>query len=444
MPLELERLELDHPDLQLNGAPLQARAAQASRTEAPRLQRLWQYYRNPMTAGDAQRPYRQAQEWGLPARITGANASSDVARKEVVIENDIGWRVDAMVELRNDSGQPVKRPPKPAIPVEKPPTPKRPRPYRVKALRSKAALPANIAVSQGRAGMTVGQRFDGFLANIKITDKQHSDGRTAHQGVRRNLNYAYHGWSSETANSMLTGSWGKDTEVRPTRDIDVLFILPDSMKTRFTSGNKQSQILQHVKNTLLNSYPQTDIRGDGPVVKVPLTAYEIEVVPAFKRYDNKYDICLTNNGGSYKAFDPLAEIANVSASSAITNGNTRPLVRMLKKWQTNCTVPMKSFWLELLAVEFLSTYEHKDKSTTWYDWMVRDFFKWLATKGNSSWNFLTVPGTYESMSIGNAWASKAQTARDRAIKATENEANNYPCTASEEWQKIFGNDVPSC
>jgi hypothetical protein len=83
--------------------------------ERPRYRRLWAYCRNPMRVasplcvGDGNdRPYRQAQEWGLPARITGARSSSsdvfagerldDVARKEVVIENDIGWRVETLVD----------------------------------------------------------------------------------------------------------------------------------------------------------------------------------------------------------------------------------------------------------------------------------------------------------------------------------------------------------
>lgn len=82
----------------------------------PRLTRLWTYYRNPMRVcgsrgSDGQgsdRPYRQGQEWGMPSRITGVRSGSEVsiagqavdgvARKEVVVENDIGWRVDTMVE----------------------------------------------------------------------------------------------------------------------------------------------------------------------------------------------------------------------------------------------------------------------------------------------------------------------------------------------------------
>lgn len=77
--------------------------------------RLWDYFRNPMSpaAGAAaeslnanSRPYFQVQEIGLPARITGINRLSiggeqvtNISRKEVVIENDIAWRVHTMVEF---------------------------------------------------------------------------------------------------------------------------------------------------------------------------------------------------------------------------------------------------------------------------------------------------------------------------------------------------------
>src|SRR5436190_11772615 len=83
-------------------------------SDGARFRRLWGYYRNPMRAcgvpneeQGSERPCRQAQESGLPSRITGVRAGLEifsgspveqVARKEVVIENDIGWRVDTIVD----------------------------------------------------------------------------------------------------------------------------------------------------------------------------------------------------------------------------------------------------------------------------------------------------------------------------------------------------------
>ncbi|HUT47547.1 MAG TPA: phage portal protein [Sedimentisphaerales bacterium] len=83
--------------------------------------RLWDYYANPKveTTGtgaadrkvnESGRCYVQAQEYGLPARITGlmhtgqagifgAKPVNQVQRKEVVIENDIAWRVNAAVDF---------------------------------------------------------------------------------------------------------------------------------------------------------------------------------------------------------------------------------------------------------------------------------------------------------------------------------------------------------
>jgi hypothetical protein len=83
--------------------------------------RLWDYYSNPMVEAMGGRPhdrkvsgsgrcYVQAQEYGLPPRITGlvhlphggpfnAKALNDIQRKEVVVENDIGWRINAAVDF---------------------------------------------------------------------------------------------------------------------------------------------------------------------------------------------------------------------------------------------------------------------------------------------------------------------------------------------------------
>jgi len=84
----------------------------------PRFERLWNYYRNPLRPvgqgpSDASgRWYRMAQEDSLPARLTGRTEPGspitddrNQARREVVIENDIAWRIHALVDFM--FGKPV-------------------------------------------------------------------------------------------------------------------------------------------------------------------------------------------------------------------------------------------------------------------------------------------------------------------------------------------------
>jgi hypothetical protein len=289
--------------------------------------------------------------------------------------------------------------------------------------------------------MTVAARFSAFLENIKLTSAQVTDGETKHKNVRNCLNTHYYSSSSETANSLLVGSWGKSTRVRPPRDIDVLFELPFEVYNRYQqrTGNRQSQLLQEVRDVVLKRFTNTEIKGDGPAVVIPFQSFKVELVPAVKLTNDKYWICITKNGGSYKTFDPWNEIEYVKKSDERSKGNTRALIRMAKTWQSYCSVPVKSFYLELLAVNFLAQWSNFDKSTTYYDWMVRDYFAYIKDK---DWTNLFVPGTGEQMLLDGTWKSRAQSAHDRAVKACENDANGFHHVAGEEWQIIFGTDIP--
>src|SRR5688572_20448883 len=107
--------------------------------------------------------------------------------------------------------------------------------------------------SEGKSmGMHVSERFNTFLNNLTLTDAQIEDGATKHKGVRSCLNSHYYNSTSELNNSFLVGSWGKLTRIRPPRDIDVMFILPNSVYQRYLLfiGNRQSAILQEVKGVL--------------------------------------------------------------------------------------------------------------------------------------------------------------------------------------------------
>jgi len=196
--------------------------------------------------------------------------------------------------------------------------------------------------------VAVRQRFEQFHADLALTPTQFRDGMTKRIGVARFLNRHYYGSNSGTDNSFFIGSWAKDTAIRPPRDVDLYFLLPAAVHTRFEGylWNWQSALLQEVKGVLADTYPDTDISGDGQVVLVRFGTYSVEVVPTFRLTNGRYWICDTHEGGRYKQSDPWAEVRYIDAVDKANNGNLRPLIRMLKAWQYFCLVPIKS----LLAV----------------------------------------------------------------------------------------------
>jgi hypothetical protein len=315
-------------------------------------------------------------------------------------------------------------------------------PIRIPQLLTLAGLAASPAPNSTLLRwIAVRPRFEQFNQELALTARQEIDACTKWGGVVNSLNRHYYGTYSRTDNSFLIGSWAKGTAGRPPRDVDLYFVLPYEVYQRFQNyvWNRQSALLQEMKEVLSVTYPETDMTADGQIVLVRFDSYNVEVVPAFALTNGRYWICDTNNGGRYKETAPPAERDHIETSDQATNRNLRAFIRMCKAWQETCAVPIKSFHLELIAAEFLLQSPWRMYDFFWFDWIARDFFLYLYTKANS---WLRVPGTGEMMHLGNEWQSRAESAFKLALKACAFEWENRVEQAGEEWQKIFGFQIP--
>lgn len=306
-----------------------------------------------------------------------------------------------------------------------------------------AAAPNLLPVPSYKPWVAVRPRFTQFNANLSLTLSQTLDGYCKYTGVVDCLNRHYYNVASDTDHSLFVGSWGKQTAIRPPRDVDVYFVLPEAVYYRFQSraGNIQSALLQEVKGVLANTYSRTEMSGDGQIVLVEFESYNVEVVPVFHLTNGRFWICDTKNGGRFKETDPFAEIAYINAVDEATNTNLRPLIRMLKAWQNWCNVPIKSFQMELVAAQFLAQCPWRIYDYFFFDWILRDFFAYLYGLANT---FVVVPGTCEWVFLGDDWQSRTLTAYQRACRACGSERDNQVAAAGDEWQKIFGFQIPRC
>jgi len=280
--------------------------------------------------------------------------------------------------------------------------------------------------------------FQKFLSELELSAANRIDGEAKAERVAKSLFADYYPGPFDRSCYSIVGSYAKGTAAKPRSDIDMIFVLPDHEFYRFNnlSGNKQSQFLQEIKYSLLETFPQTDIRGDGPVVKVPFATYEFEVCPVFRLTDGTFLNAHTKDGGHWGNTHPVAEINWLKSVDARSFDKATELVKMLKAWKRECNVEVRSICLETLAIIFVDQWPHREQPTLyWHDWMVRDFFAWAY---QYSMDGRVKPAGINEWIPAGEWQGKCLSAYGRAVKACNHEHADEGTLAIDEWQKIFG------
>ena len=138
---------------------------------------------------------------------------------------------------------------------------------------------------------------------------------TRYKRITKAINIEFWNTNSEIAHSRYVGSYGRGTAVS-TSDLDVFMELPNNEYDHFTSltGNGQSRLLQAVKDSILETYPTTDVKGDGQVVIVKFSdGMKFEILPTFRKidwfgnWDGTYKYPDTHMGGNWMTTNPKAE-----------------------------------------------------------------------------------------------------------------------------------------
>lgn len=290
--------------------------------------------------------------------------------------------------------------------------------------------------------MYVSDRFERLDANLQLTPRQLQDGFGAAGSVIKCLYKHYYDGTSARAVADLIGSWGKGLQVRPPRDVDLLFLIPVDIYHRLEqrTTNKQTGLLQEARNILLRRFPNTEVHSDEQAVVVPFERTNVEVIPAFSLQNGRFFIPDARFGGRYIVSDLRAELEALNQSDLRNKGVTRRLIRMIKQWQRVCNVPLKSYLVERLVIEFLDQWYDDFRTFYWFDWMIRDFFDFIISRANGH---VVMPGTLELRPLGDKWRTRAQTAFRNARQACDYERNKENMLAGLAWSDIFGREIPT-
>jgi hypothetical protein len=201
-------------------------------------------------------------------------------------------------------------------------------------------------------------------------------------------------------------------------------------------------LLQAVKNSIKNRYHATDISGDGQVVVVSFSdGRRFEVVPAFENTNSSFTYPDSNGGGKWKITNPRPEIASIKNNNILTKGNLVNLCRMTRAWKKYWDVPIGGLLIDTLACKFLINWTDKEKSYVYYDWMVRDFFEYLANQNPQQEYWLAV-GSNQFIWRKGLFEYKAKVCLNLSLEAIEYECKQKNWSDNKKWREIYGTAFP--
>jgi hypothetical protein len=267
----------------------------------------------------------------------------------------------------------------------------------------------------------IDQHFEKYIDKISLSSIQNEDALIKYDGVCRSIYKEFYDSQYNERAKFLFGSYKKRTVIsNEEKDVDVIFKIPKE-KFEIYQGqeNGPSNLLTKIKTTLQVTYPATDrIKNWTKVVLVDFQSFKVEVLPALEQENGKFTIPNTGEGQDWICdFDPKKDIDDFNNSNNTTNGLTRNLIKLAKKWKLDKTnVGIKTYLLDRYVIDFL-----KDYTFISYPLLLLNFFEYLHKM------------LYQTFS---------ETAMLQSKKAVEYIKNNNLEKASDEYKKIFGQSFP--
>ncbi len=294
--------------------------------------------------------------------------------------------------------------------------------------------------------MTVSEAFTKFRSNLEPTKTERSDASRRQKTIRSQVEDGM-----GIADSFLTGSYARNTAVRPLKDVDIMMVFDDTERG-YLRQHPQT-VLDKVCEVLEPHYPGR-VRAQARSVTVEFgirvvndisdRVVAVDVVPAFSEGAH-YRIPDTHSG-SWTRTNPKIHQKLATQSNLQLNGHWVPLVKMVKKANSHTgqtrsdDKPIKpNFLLEVMA--------HSLIIPPWtgpYPLEIRAFFASAADLIDNRWPDPArlgpdvthrLHGSPSLLYEAKEWLASTVAACDLALRQAR---NNQIGAALNIWQQMFG------
>lgn len=281
-----------------------------------------------------------------------------------------------------------------------------------------------------------GEIFEGLLANLSV---ENADVIAARRDeITKVLNSEFRGLEGSTSNRLMVGSYGRWTAIRGISDLDLLYILPVSLRGTYEKDGGPSSVLSRARKAIERRYPNTSLNADRLVVVVQFTNFKIEVQTVFENSDDSFSYPDTYSD-SWKITKPRAEIEETSAEDERSKRNLRRLCKLARAWKNKHGVAMGGLLIDTLAYNFMRSHtKYRSATPGMYGEMARDFFLYLSQEEDHE--FYAALGSRQRVRVRKRFQRRAKNAYVLAVAAIDADGN---ANAYKKWRAVFGKAVPA-
>jgi hypothetical protein len=291
--------------------------------------------------------------------------------------------------------------------------------------------------------LTPDEAFRKFRRRLETTPTEDNSASNRQKRIRKQVEDA---GTLTVVGTFLTGAYRRHTKTKPLRDVDIMIVLGDDSYL----GRHPHEILSAMREILAPLYGEHRVTCDRFAVRVDFgvkvvddisdeeEVVSFDVVPAFQTGDHY--LIPDEVTGEWITTNPTIHYDLAVAANKAFSEQWKPLVKMIKKWNTVAGKPIDpSFLIEVMALDLIGgtwTGSHARE--------LRQFFASAADRITDGWPDPAHLGPDISIILDNDSAkmaaaitalNKAETACTAAIRL---EQVGRTGAALQTWRALFG------
>ena len=213
-------------------------------------------------------------------------------------------------------------------------------------------MASNVSVPAASRLVAVDRLLRQIVSQIEPTKAQKEGAQRSHYNLRNQLSTGK--MAMRILDSYLSGSYARDTAIRPLDDVDIVFCIdPEAWeKGLLDSHPAPARVLDTFAAAIRYRYPDSSVHRQRRSVGLKLNHIAIDAVPAIcDARDEKSILVPDRNASAWIKSAPRRHSDLATSVNAKRGAKFKPLVKLLKSWNSRLpeTARCKSFMVETMA-----------------------------------------------------------------------------------------------